>query len=129
MPTVSDEFDNLTFNSDELAFLKALADQTQGLNFFIILLGLSAIDTPPTTTADLIQTIADKVITIKAPTWLDALNGAQNIVAGTASQSIQLFILGSFPGPAGDMFGKKPQQQNVAFFNDLATQYTNMLNP
>ena len=129
MPTVSDKFDNLAFNDDELAFLKALTDQTQGLNFFIILLGLTGIDSPPSTTDELVQSLANKIITIQAPTWLDALNGAQNIVVGTASQSIQLFILGHYPGPNGDMMGKKPQQQNVAFFNDLAQQYTNMLNP
>jgi hypothetical protein len=125
MQTVTDQFDNLHFNEDERNFLSTLADQNKAFDFLVVLLGFAEVVGQPMTPADLGPALAEKAVTISAPTWLDAANGAKNIVAGEASQSVQLFILGSFPG----MFGKKPQPQNMPFFKDLAQQYTNILNP
>jgi hypothetical protein len=129
MNTVTDSFPNIQLNADETAFLAALADQTQAFNFLVILFGFAQVATQPTSPEELGAALLAAPVTVNAPSWLDAVNGAQNIVAGTASQSVQLFILGHYPGPNGDMMGKKPQQQNVAFFTDLEIQYTNMLNP
>jgi len=129
MNTVTDSFPNIQFNADETAFLAALSDQAQAFNFLVILFGFAQVATAPTSAADLGAALLAAPVTVNAPSWLDAVNGAQNIVAGTASQSVQLFILGHYPGPNADMFGKMPQQGNMAFFTDLAQQYTNMLNP
>jgi len=108
--------------------LSALADQNQAFNFLIILFGFAQTVTRPTSPSDLGAALLAAPVTVNAPSWLDAVRGPQNIVAGQASQSVQLFIFGHYPGPNGDMMGKEPQQQNVQFFTDLAQQYTNMLN-
>lgn len=129
MDTVADSFSTIQFNADEAAFLAALADQNKAFNFLVILFGFAEVATQPTSPEDLGAALLAAPVTVNAPSWLDAVQGAQNIVAGTASQSVQLFIFGHFPGPNADMMGKKPQQQNMAFFKDLAQQYTNMLNP
>lgn len=125
METAADEYQDLKFNDDERAFLAALSDQTKAFDFLAVLFGLAELLGEPMTPSAIADALVEKAVTIKAPTWVDAVNGAKNIVAGEASQSVQLFILGSFPG----MFGKKPQGKNLAFFKSLAQQYTYMLTP
>jgi hypothetical protein len=129
MNTVSDAFPNIQFNADEADFLSALADQNQAFNFLVILFGFAQFATQPTSPSDLGAALLAAPVTVNAPSWLDAAQGAQNIAAALSSQAVQLFILAHYPAPNGDMMGKKPQQQNVLFFTDLAQQYTNMLNP
>lgn len=125
MRVISEQFTNLSFNDDEIAFLEQLADNTKSFDFLIILFGVADTLGQPLSLDDLPTVLTDKIMTITAPTWVDAVNGAKNIVAGEASQSVQLFILGHFPG----LMGKRPQLANMHFFTDLAQQYTNMLNP
>jgi hypothetical protein len=119
------EFKDLQFNNDERRFLELLSEQNKAFDHLITLFGLAQIATAPKTPTELVETLVNDAVTVKAPGWDAAAKGAKNIVAGKASQSVQLFILGKHP----DLPSKKPQGKNLNFFKSLAAHYTSMLEP
>jgi hypothetical protein len=124
MDTLTSSYDRPRFNDSEAAFFSDLSEDAHTFDFMLILFGLSdtlAVLSPD----DLKQALPKMPITILSPSWGDAVNGAKDLVAGKAAESVQLFIFGKYPG----LFGKRPQAHNLPFFKNLVEQYTDMMTP